>query len=104
MDYCYAELASGPNPPLLQTILPVASKNGQPIVGTVREEWIRDTAANPIRNLSYPAATLDQSKATMTVRVNESDARRAVPTTEWPYIDDTTVQLKQPTGTGSGGI
>jgi len=96
--------ASGSNPPLLQTRLPVASKNGQPIVGTAREEWIRDTAANPIRKLSYPAATLDQSKATMTVRVNESDARRAVPTTEWSYIDDTTVQIKEPPGTDAGAI
>lgn len=84
--------------------LPVATMNGQPIVGTAREEWIRDTAKVPVRTLSYPAATLDQTKATLTVRVNEGDPRQPVPASQWSFVNETTISITEPPGNDAGAI
>jgi hypothetical protein len=92
------------NPPILTARLPVATDNGQPIVGRVREEWIRDTAKAPVRRLTYPAATLDQTQATLSVRVNEGDPRRVVSTSEWSFTDSTTIDIKEAPGTDAGAI
>lgn len=84
--------------------LPVATMNGQPIVGTAREEWIRDTAKTLTPRLSYPAATLDQSKATLTVRINEADPRQPVPSSEWAYVDETLLRITEPANADAGAI
>ncbi len=96
--------SSGANPPPLFAQLPVATANGQPIVGTAREEWIRDTAKTLTTRLTYPAATLDQTKATLTVRVNERDARRPVPASQWSYVDETTIRITETPGMDAGAI
>ncbi len=96
--------ASGTTPPPLFAELPIASDGGRPIIGTAREEWIRDTARAPVRRLSYPAATLDQSQATLTVRVHEGDVRRVVPASQWSYADETTINIDEPPGTDAGSI
>ena len=96
--------AAPANSPLLFAQLPIATENGQPIVGTAREEWIRDTAKMPVRTLTYPAATLDQTKATLTVRVNEGDARQTVPTSQWSFANETTINITEPAGNDAGAI
>src|SRR5215510_3666845 len=83
--------SSSANPPPLFAQLPIATVTGQPIVGTSREEWIRDTSKTANRSLLYPAATLDQTQAALTVRVNEGDARQPVPASQWSYIDEMTI-------------
>jgi hypothetical protein len=74
----------------------VATNHGQPIIGTSREEWIRDSAKRLEARLTYPAATLDQTKATLTVRVNEGDVRKPVPASQWSYADEATVRITEP--------
>lgn len=95
---------SGSSVPPLFAQLPIATTNGQTIVGTAREEWIRDAATTPIRKLSYPAATLAQSAATLTVRLNEADARRPVPASQWSFVDETTITITEAPGSDAGAI
>ena len=91
-------------PPSLFAQLPIATDNGQPIVGTTRDEWIRDTDKALTPRLSYPAATLDQSKARLTVRINEGDARQTVPTSQWSYADESTLRITEAPGADAGAI
>jgi Alpha/beta hydrolase domain len=76
---------------------PVATRrNGDPIVGPTVEELIFD---NPPANqpttatLSYPAAVLDTTQATLTVRGHYGDAQTAIPATGWRFNDARTIQL-----------
>ena len=91
-------------PALMFAALPVATDRGQSIVGTAREEWIRDGAAALPGRLTYPAATLDQSKASLTYRQNEADPRRPLPAAHWSYVDDRTVTVTPPPGADAGTI
>ena len=43
--------------------------------------------------LTYPAATLDPSKATLTVRKYRTDQPTLIPATEWQYLKVTTIGL-----------
>ncbi len=90
-------------PPLFAEF-PIATDNGQPIVSMAREEWIRDNAAAPSGRLTYRAASLDQTKATLTSRRNESDTRQPVKAANWSYVDDRTVRITEPPGTDAGTI
>ena len=99
-----APAASTAKPPLLFARLPIATNHGQPLVSTAREEWIRDTASAPSGRLSYPAATLDQSQATLTYRLNETDRRQPLPAANWSYADDRTVKIVEPPGADAGTI
>ena len=81
--------------------VPVATQeDGQPIVGPSLEELIADHAryVPPGKAvfhlpLTYPAATLDKTQATLTVRENRSDEPTLVPATEWQYIDASKIGL-----------
>ena len=48
--------------------------------------------------LTYPAATLDKSKATLTVRARLDDQPATVPASGWEYVDEKTIRLL-PAGT-----
>src|SRR5689334_1520499 len=64
------DLAEGDN--LVRAQLPIATEGGAAIVATSRDEFIFEHTHNPVRvSLSYPAATLDQGAATLTVRQRE---------------------------------
>ena len=65
---------------------PVATDNGQPIIQTIRDEFIFGTRVPMTRQtapLSYAAATLDPSQARLTVRSCESDKRTDIPSDQW---------------------
>jgi hypothetical protein len=98
-----AARSTGAPAPLFAS-LPVATNNGQPIVGTAREEWIRDSAPTLAARLSYPAATLDQSKATLTYRRNERDARKPLPSSAWSYENKSAVKITPPADADAGTI
>lgn len=75
---------------------PVATNNGAPIVQTIRDELIFSTRLPTTRNtapLSYPAATLDQSQARLTVRAKEGDAYTTIPPDRWAYADARNITL-----------
>ena len=72
---------------------PVATDNGRPIVRRIRDEFGSGTRPGPATEtfrLSYPAATLDPSKARVTVREREGEPRRDV---AWAFVDNRTIRL-----------
>ena len=88
--------------PVLATF-PLATDDGRTITGTSMEEWQNpDSAA--FGRLTYPAATLDETAATLTHRQLQHDARRTVPADRWRYVDDRTVAVTPPAGTDAGTI
>lgn len=77
---------------------PIATqRDGSPIVGPSLEEIIFDnlppTPQPMTATLSYPAASLDTSQATLTVRTRFSDPQTAIPATGWRFTDARTIQL-----------
>ena len=74
---------------------PVATNNGKPIVRIIRDELVSGTRAPevPQFRLAYEAADRDQSKAKLTVRRKEADARREIPASGWAYVDARTIKL-----------
>jgi hypothetical protein len=77
--------------------LPVArNRDGSPITGPSYEYIVN---GGKEFELAYPAATLDQSKATLTHRVHLNDAPQKVPASGWQYNDDGTGVSLLPPGT-----
>ncbi|HWB47586.1 MAG TPA: alpha/beta hydrolase domain-containing protein [Stellaceae bacterium] len=78
---------------------PPALDQGRPIVRRIRDEFHFGTRApgdGSIRRLSYPAASLDQPQARLTVRDRESDRRTEIPRDEWEFCDERTIRLLPP--------
>jgi hypothetical protein len=76
--------------------LPVAKNtDGSPITGPAYEYIVSGGQAY---QLNYPAATLDQSKATLTHRVRLDDAPQVVPASGWAYDAHGTSIHLQPQG------
>ncbi|HVZ59433.1 MAG TPA: alpha/beta hydrolase domain-containing protein [Terriglobales bacterium] len=84
---------------LLRARYPVAMSNGKPLVGLSREE-ITSVPAGPsfTRLLTYPAANLDKSAATLTVRQHEEDPRQPMPPSSWSYVDNKHVRITPAAG------
>lgn len=111
MDEGYTYVSSGwlhgapgsgsPRPVLAD--LPPATDGGRTITGLSMEEWQNPDSAS-FGRLTYPAATLDPSRATLTHRQLQNDPRQAAPADQWRYVDETTVALTPPAGTDAGTI
>jgi hypothetical protein len=91
------------DPPPVFADLPIATNDGRPITGRAMEEWI-DPGTATFGRLSYPAATLDQTKATLTYRRLHDDPRRPLSASQWAYVNDTTVKVTPPAGADAGTI
>src|SRR6188472_197158 len=79
--------------------VPVAkSIDGSSITGPSYEYINFDDARSVRYELTYPAATLDRSKATLTVRARLDDQPTAVSASGWEYVDQKTIRLL-PAGT-----
>jgi len=75
---------------------PAALENGRPITGRIRDEFHVGTRApgdGSVRRLSYPAASIDQPQARLTVRARESDRRTEIPRESWEFIDERSIRL-----------
>ena len=83
--------------------LPQATADGSAITGMSMEEWI-DPASGAFGRLTYPAATLDQTRATLTHRQRQDDPRQPLPVSAWSYVDDQTVHITPPAGADAGTI
>lgn len=84
--------------------VPVAKKaDGSTITGVATEEFVIDKGETPQRRrLTYPAATADKSKASLTVRKNYADEPIPVPESEWDYADDKLTSVKLTSGNFGG--
>ena len=78
---------------------PVATDNGQPIVQTVREEFVSGTRVGVLEvfKLSYEAATLEQPSARLTVRERAADEPRELPLNQWSFVDGRSIKLRDGT-------
>lgn len=84
---------------------PIPTNNGQPIVGTSREEYTdTGTSSTFTGNLTYPAADLDPTKATLTVRAKERDLRATPSDLTWHYLNPIQISINRPAGYDSGAI
>jgi hypothetical protein len=75
---------------------PLVLEDGRPIVRRIRDEFHVGTRApgdGASHRLPYPAATLDQPLARLTVRDRESDRRSTIPRAEWEFVDDRAIRL-----------
>ena len=76
------------------TVPVAANLDGSPILGPNSEELVVDTGQKPATlPLTYPASTLDQSKASLTVRKRYSDTPVTVPASGWAYVNATSIKL-----------
>jgi len=72
-----------------QIRVPVAKNpDGSPIAGPSMEEFVIDDNKTMQGRLTYPAATLDKAKATLTVRTRYEDKPETVPADQWQYTDE----------------
>lgn len=78
----------------LTITLPVATNpDGSTITGPSYEYINFDNATSTSYQLAYPAATLDKSQATLTVRALLNDTPVVVPADGWEYVDERTIRL-----------
>jgi len=86
-------------PGLLKAKFPIAVRDGKPITGISREE-LTTVPPQPVFTLAltYPAANLDPSAATLTVREREGDQRKPVAGSSWSYVDARHIRIAAPPG------
>ena len=82
------------SPDLVNAQFPVATNDGQPIVGRSREEYVDMGTGTFTGVLTYPAANLDKSQATLTVREKERDPRHRMES--WKYLNDRQIEITAP--------
>jgi hypothetical protein len=89
---------------LFTMTVPVAKNpNGSAITGLNTEEFVIDRgAAPPVQRLTYPAASADKSKASLTVRRNYTDAPVPLPAAAWDYADETLSAVRLTSGMFGG--
>jgi hypothetical protein len=77
------------NGKLFAATVPIArNPDGSSITGPNTEEFVVDKEATPpFERLTYPAASADKTKASLTVRKNYADIPVAVPAADWDYVD-----------------
>lgn len=91
------------------TSFPVAKNaDGSSITGMSREEFIFDNSTNPgIIPLSYPAASIEKSQATLRVKqyaTPANDGFQTIPASSWQYLDASRVQVTRPGNFDAGAI
>ncbi len=90
---------------LLRAQLPIATERGAPIVATSRDEFILEHTRSPVTvSLSYPANSLDQGAATLTVRQREQDPRAVLSPEHWRFKSNTRIEISRPAGFDAGAI
>ncbi|MGO9266626.1 MAG: alpha/beta hydrolase domain-containing protein [Candidatus Binataceae bacterium] len=94
------DVTAPPGNSRLTTTVPIASVGGKPIVGPALEEIMVDSPQNISPEaevfawpLTYPAASLDKSAATLTVRKYRDDPPTALALTDWEYLNSSMIGL-----------
>ena len=104
----YTVVASGwqsdVDPKLVDARFPIATREGEPVVGRVSTERIFDDLSGNRIELPYPAASLDPSTATLDVRATGRDQPTPIPASDWSFADERSVELKRPKGMDAGAI
>ena len=92
------------NGKLFTATVPIAKNpDGSAITGLNTEEFVIDKGATPAQQrLTYPAASADKSKASLTVRKNYADTPIPVPTADWDFVDTKLNAVKLTSGNFGG--
>jgi len=92
------------NGKLFTATVPIArNPDGSAIIGPAVEEFVIDKGATPAtRRLTYPAASPDKSKASLTVRKNYADAPIQLSAADWDYADAKLDAVKLSSGNFGG--
>ncbi|HET9948822.1 MAG TPA: alpha/beta hydrolase domain-containing protein [Longimicrobiales bacterium] len=87
-------------------MLPVArNPDGTPVTGPALEEWIfDDDARTSVASLSYEAASLDESRAKLTVRHTQESPRETPADLRWSFLNERQVRIERPAGFDGGAI
>ncbi|KAA9355312.1 alpha/beta hydrolase domain-containing protein [Larkinella humicola] len=85
--------AASANNNLTITVPVVNQADGTPITGPSYEYISFDNATSTRYALAYPAASLDKSRATLTVRDRLSDTPTVIPADRWEYTNERTIRL-----------
>lgn len=90
---------------LAGTAFPLATRGAQPITGRSMEEAVFDDIA-PVSKiaLTYPAASLAQAIARLTVRAAATASATVLPADAWRYTSATEIELTRPRGFDAGAI
>ncbi|MBV8054615.1 MAG: hypothetical protein JO071_05175 [Deltaproteobacteria bacterium] len=97
------DVAEGDN--LLRAHLPIAAEHDASIVATSRDEFIFEHTRSPVTvSLSYPANTLDQTAAMLTVRQREQDPRTLLSPEHWHFKSNTRIEINRPGEFDAGAI
>ncbi|HEU4427380.1 MAG TPA: alpha/beta hydrolase domain-containing protein, partial [Myxococcota bacterium] len=92
-------------PGLMSARFPIARENGGAISGRVQAEVVFDNTDQLGRiALPYPAASLDASRATLTVRQRQPDAPHPLAASDFRFADERTVLLTRPSDMDAGAI
>lgn len=83
---------------------PIAvNPDGSTITGPASEEFVLDIGTTKATEpLTYPAASADKTKATLTVRENFGDTPQVVPADGWDFTDATLSAIKLTSGAFGG--
>lgn len=79
------DISAAPGGDRLTITVPVATQGGATITGPSYEYIVFDSATTLTSTLAYPAATLDKSQATLTVRQHLTDPATPIPASGWEY-------------------
>lgn len=80
------DISAAPGGDRLTLSVPVVKNpDGSPITGPSYEYIVFDNATTILSPLAYPAATLDKSQATLTVRDHLMQAATSIPASGWSY-------------------
>ena len=75
----------------VKIVLPVAqNRDGSPITGRVRSEYILNTAAASVDVTAppaYEAVSTNNTGTTLTQRVHQDDAKQLIPNNQWAFAD-----------------
>ncbi|MGD0964191.1 MAG: alpha/beta hydrolase domain-containing protein [Candidatus Acidiferrales bacterium] len=92
-------------PGLQKAKFPIAMRDGKPMVGMSHEELTSFPAGPSFKKeLTYPAANLDTSAATLIVREHQQDAPKTLSPSDWSYIDAKHVRINTVPGFGTEAI
>ena len=88
-----------PGKELLRLYAPVATNNGQPIIGLVRSEWEGDKRVTTISlgdraQIGYPVADPNYAENKLLVRDTINGERRTIARSKWKFSDATHVTME----------
>ncbi len=85
--------------------LPLATEDGKPILGTSVEEAVfNNHETEGSMTLAYPAASLDQGSATLTVRANARAPHTVLPAASWRFKGPSQIDFARPRFFDAGAI